>query len=115
MIARRRPAPSSWPPPLLLALQDPQRGAGTERQGAARDPERKGPSLGPNAGGVSLDRRRLGTTAGAGDKVTYQSRFGARADTLALQETRSYLKDAIDYFIFPGGKLLAERQKMLPT
>lgn len=32
-------------------------------EGAARDPERKGPSLGPNAGGVSLDRRRLGTTA----------------------------------------------------
>ena len=50
-------------------------------EGAARDPERKGPSLGPNAGGVSLDRRRLGTTAGTGDKVTYQSRFGARADT----------------------------------
>lgn len=34
---------------------------------------------------------------------------------LARQETRSYLKDPIDYFIFPGGKLLAERQKMFPT
>lgn len=50
-------------------------------EGAARDPERKGPSLGPNAGGVSLDRQRLGTTAGKGDKMTYQSRFGVRADT----------------------------------
>ncbi|ELW48011.1 hypothetical protein TREES_T100010171 [Tupaia chinensis] len=37
-------------------------------EGAARDLERKGPSLGPNAGGVSLDRRRLGTTVGTGDK-----------------------------------------------
>lgn len=34
---------------------------------------------------------------------------------LARQETGSYLKDPIDYFIFPGGKLLAERQKMFPT
>lgn len=50
-------------------------------EGAVHDPKRKGPSLGPNAGGVSLDRRRLGTTAGTGDKVTYQSRFGAHADT----------------------------------
>lgn len=34
---------------------------------------------------------------------------------LSRQETRSYLKDPIDYFIFPRGKLLAERQKMFPT
>lgn len=75
------PEPSSWPC-LFTWPARPQRG-GRDRapQGAARDPERKGPSLGPNAGGVSLDRRRLGTTAETGDKVTYQSRFGARADT----------------------------------
>lgn len=70
------PAPAS--PPHPRGRPSGRRGLA---QGAARDPERKGPSLGPNAGGVSLDRRRLGTTAGTGDKVTYQSRFGARADT----------------------------------
>lgn len=69
-------APSSPPHPPTL----PQGQQGLAK-GAACDPERKGPSLGPNAGGVSLDRRRLGTTAGTGDKVTYQSRFGVRADT----------------------------------
>lgn len=75
------PVRSSRPPPLLPTLPDPRRGRQSLVEGAARDPERKGPSLGPNAGGVSLDRRRLGTTAGTGDKVTYQSRFGAHADT----------------------------------
>lgn len=69
-------APASSPHP-----PGPPKGRRGLAEGAARDPERKGPSLGPNAGGVSLDRRRLGTTAGTGDKVTYQSRFGARADT----------------------------------
>ncbi|XDB61731.1 hypothetical protein ABFV05_015347 [Capra hircus] len=57
------------------ALESTPKGRRGLAEGAARDPERKGPSLGPNAGGVSLDRRRLGTTAGTGDKVTYQSRF----------------------------------------
>lgn len=71
------PAPTSSPHP-----PGSPKGRLGLAEGAARDPERKGPSLGPNAGGVSLDRRRLGTTAGTGDKVTYQSRFGgARADT----------------------------------
>lgn len=85
-------------------------------EGAARDPERKGPSLGPNAGGVSLDRQRLGTTAGKGDKMTYQSRFGVRADTPGRTgNSELFKKNPIDYFIFPGGKLLAERQKMSPT
>lgn len=75
------PAPSTWRPPLLPTPRRPQGRRRGPAEGAAHDPERKGPSLGPNAGGVSLDRRRLGTTARTGDKVTYQSRFGARADT----------------------------------
>ena len=80
VLAPAFPAPSPRPPPPLPTLPDPQ-GRWGPAGGAARDPERKGPSLGPNAGGVSLDRRRLGTAAGTGDKVSYQSRFGARRDS----------------------------------
>lgn len=72
--------PHTFTQPPSSPSQNPK-GRGGLAKGAACDPERKGPSLGPNAGGVSLDRRRLGTTARTGDKVTYQSRFGARADT----------------------------------
>lgn len=79
--------PSPHPYTFLLAPAScpqqpgPLKGWWGLAEGAVHDPKRKGPSLGPNAGGVSLDRRRLGTTAGTGDKVTYQSRFGAHAAT----------------------------------
>lgn len=43
--------------------------------------------------------------------MTYQSRFGGALILLARQETRSYLKDPIDYFIFAGGKLLARDKR----
>lgn len=50
-----------------------------------------------------------------GDKVTYQSRFGARAGAPRPTGNAELFKRPYRLLIFPGGKLLAERQKMFPA
>lgn len=79
-----------------------------------RDPERKGPSLGPNAGGVSLDRQRLGTTAGKRDKMTYQSRFGVRADTPGPTGNSELFKRPYRLLYLPWRKASCRETKDVP-
>lgn len=83
-------------------------------KGATRDPERKGPSLGPNAGGVSLDRQRLGTTAGKRDKMTYQSRFGVRADTPGPTGNSELFKRPYRLLYLPWRKASCRETKDVP-
>lgn len=84
-------------------------------EGAACDPERKGPSLGPNAGGVSLDRQRLGTTAGKGDKMTYQSRFGVRADTPGPTGNSELFKKTLSITLSSPEESFLPRDKRCPV
>lgn len=83
-------------------------------KGATRDPKRKGPSLGPNAGGVSLDRQRLGTTAGKRDKMTYQSRFGVRADTPGPTGNSELFKRPYRLLYLPWRKASCRETKDVP-